>query len=106
MTQQGEPSFEAMLINYLLAVISQASNLAEQRRMPDFVPCRIRTAEAMLPYLPAGEHDCETTVYGCIVVLLPETDRLGVYIHECEILALRPNTKKQTFERRQKEQEG
>lgn len=100
-----DPSHEQKLINYLLAVASQASNIAEQRRIPDFVPCRIRTGEAMLKYCPAGEHDCETTLYGSIVVLLPEGDRLAVYIHECEILALRPNLKKQTIARRQQEQE-
>ena len=101
----AEPSHEQKLINYLLAVVSQTCNIAEQRRMPDFVPCRIKTPEALSHILAAGEHDCHTNVWGAIFVPLENDQRLGVYIHECEILELRTNTKKQLFERRQKEQE-
>jgi hypothetical protein len=99
MTPQDDPSFEAKLINYLLAVISQSSQVREQRRHPDFVPCRIRTPESLSHYVAAGEHDCETNIWGAIFLPQPNEKKLGVYIHECEILELCPNVKKQILAR-------
>lgn len=99
----SDPSFEAKLINYLLAVISQSSQISSQRKQPDFVPCRIRTGPEMAAYLSCGEHDCETNVWGAIKLTLSDGKTLGVYIHECEILDLRRNVKKQIIEREKRE---
>jgi hypothetical protein len=103
MTPQDDPSFESKLINYLLAVISQSSQIREQRKQPDFVPCRIKTPESLSHYVAAGEHDCVTNVWGAIFLPQPNEQRMGVFVHECEILALVPNKKKQILEREQRE---
>jgi hypothetical protein len=95
----AEPTFEQKVINYLLAIISQSSNVAEQRKKPDFVPSRIRLIDNLSAYADPGEYDCEATVWGSIVLALPNAKRLGVYIHECEILAMVPNVKKQIMEK-------
>lgn len=90
-----EPTFEQKLIHYLYAVISQTSAVAIERLKPDWVPTRIRTRENLNHCLPPGEHGCETTVWGAIKVRLNEDSRYPVYIHECEILEMGPNVKKQ-----------
>lgn len=93
----SSPSFETMLVNYLLAVLSQHSAINDQRLVPDFVPSRIRTDLKTAAYVSCGEHDCETTLWGCIVLTLPAGKRVGVYVYECEILELKPNAKKQAW---------
>jgi hypothetical protein len=105
MTQQGEESFEAMLINYLLAVVSQAAQAKEVRRIPDFVPSRIRVSDDYRGPIAPGEYDCQTTLYGLMLVEKDDgfkTDSHQVYAHECEILAMCRNLKKQIFEREKK----
>jgi len=102
---QVDPSFEAKLINYLLAVVSQAAQAKESRRIPDFVPSRIRISEEYRGTFEPGEYDCNTTLYGLMLVEKSDgfkTDSFQIFLHECEILALRPNLKKQIFEREKK----
>lgn len=90
-----ELTFEQKLIHYLYAVISQTSAVAKERLKPDWVPTRVKTAENLNHALQPGEHACETTVWGAIKVRLNEDSRYPVYIHECEILEMGPNLKKQ-----------
>jgi hypothetical protein len=93
-----EPTHEQKLISYLLAVISQSSNVREQRRKPDWVPCRICISAELAPYLTPGEYECQTNVWGAMFVPMMMNQQLGVYVHECEILELRANVKKQSEE--------
>jgi hypothetical protein len=102
---QVDPSFEAKLINYLLAVVSQAAQAKECRRIPDFVPSRIRISEDYRGSIGPGEYDCNTTLYGLMLLDTSDDSKTvshAIYVHECEILALQPNLKKQIFEREKK----
>jgi hypothetical protein len=56
----------------------------------------------MSGFLPPTEYDCQTTVWGRICVTNPKGEAVELYVHECEILALQPNLKKQIFEREKK----
>ena len=100
------PTFEKMLINYLLAAVRQRTERPENRSKPDWVPSRIRLLTTVRSFdrkatVEPGEYDCETNVWGAIVVIDATGQRLGVHLHECDILGLRPNRKKQSDEAKQ-----
>jgi hypothetical protein len=97
-----EPTHEQKLIHYLTNVIKQAAK--SQGRTgdivpPDWVPCRIRIHEETAAHFRMErETACVTNVWGAIFVERGELSRIGFYVHECEILELRANAKKQSEE--------
>jgi len=110
-----EPTHEQKLISYLLTVIRQRSNErakdSQQHVVPDWVPSRIQLKRMISSFdgtttFEPGEYDCQTNVFGAIVLIDSEGRRLGVMHHECEILAMRPNRKKQIDEARAAEEQA
>lgn len=93
------PTFEQQQINYLKSVISQRG---ENPMHPDFVPSKVRIASDFRGDFPvghmtvalAGDHLCQTNVWGAVLVAGTDGKFLGIRPDEFEILEMRVNEKK------------
>lgn len=103
------PSFDKQMISYLRSVVSQRN--PEGGEMPEWVPCRVRLPNEVHSEfwsgaslsVPAGDHDCQTNVWGAIMIRFESGNSLGIKPWECEILAFTWNRKRETVFREQAE---
>ena len=71
------------------------------KRVPEWVPCRIKLNAALRGDFPighdttieAGEHDCDSNAYGAMSVRASNGRMLGVKPSECQIIGWRRNEK-------------